>query len=77
MPSSARRGEGGGGAYWNAVGVFLADALGLGLALLECVLVLELAGEGISIAVFRLSARRQGRAAATRGTHLRILTVLD
>jgi hypothetical protein len=30
-------------AYWNAVRVLLTDALGLGLALLEGVLVLELA----------------------------------
>ncbi len=31
------------GTYRNAIGVFLADALGLGLALLKGVLVLELA----------------------------------
>lgn len=30
-------------AHWNAVGVFLTDALCLGLALLERVLILELA----------------------------------
>jgi len=34
-----------GGTYWNAIGVFLADALGLSLALLEGVLVLKLAEE--------------------------------
>lgn len=28
--------------YWNAVGIFLADALGFGLALLKGVLVLKL-----------------------------------
>lgn len=32
--------------YWNAIGVFLSDALGLSLALLERVLVLELGTHG-------------------------------
>jgi hypothetical protein len=31
-----------GDTYWNAVGIFLANTLGLGLALLKGVLVLEL-----------------------------------
>ena len=39
---NAKRGKGGFDTYRNAVRVLLADALGLGLALLEGVLVLEL-----------------------------------
>jgi len=38
---------------WNAVGVFLADALGLGLALLEGVLVLELAAHFDGVGLIR------------------------
>lgn len=37
--------ERGGGTYWNAIRVFLTDALGLSLALLKGVFVLKLAEE--------------------------------
>jgi hypothetical protein len=58
--------------YRNAIRVFLADALGLGLALLESVLILKLAAIGVSYLLIR-AYRDKG---VTRGTYLRILTVV-